>query len=148
MAIFSRKKQPDPVLSAVQDLMAFSEEALRVSREETRVANERLAALEALVARLGTALDDEKKANRDSAERLTVIEARLVSLGSELANQIHEMGNEIEKLASREHDGSLAEIAETLRVTQVRLAQEQARYEIAFRQDLAALADQLQRRGR
>ncbi|MFM7262122.1 MAG: hypothetical protein ACKO1X_00010 [Acidimicrobiales bacterium] len=148
MAIFSRKKQPDPVLSAVQDLMTFSEEALRVSREETRVANERLAALEALVARLGTALDDEKKANRDSAERLTVIEARLVSLGSELANQIHEMGNEIEKLASREHDGSLAEIAETLRVTQVRLAQEQARYEIAFRQDLAALADQLQRRDR
>lgn len=148
MALFSRKKQPDPVLIAVQDLMAFSEEALTVSREETRVANDRLAALESLVTRLSAALDEEKKANRDSAERLTIIEARLVSLGSELANQIHEMGNEIEKLASREHDGSLAETAETLRVTQVRLAQEQARYEIAFRQDLAALADQLQRRGR
>ena len=148
MALFSRKKQPDPVLTAVQDLMTFSEEALRVSREETRVANERLAALESLVGRLGAALDEEKSANRDSAERLNAIEARLVSLGSELANQIHEMGNEIEKLASREHDGSLAEITETLRVTQVRLAQEQARYEIAFRQDLAALADQLQRRGR
>ena len=148
MALFSRKKQPDPVLTAVQDLMSFSEEALRVSREETRVANERLVALEALVARLGAALDEEKLANRDSAERLNLIEARITSLGSELANQIHEMGNEIEKLASRGPDGSLAEIAETLRVTQVRLAQEQARYEIAFRQDLAALADQLQRRGR
>jgi hypothetical protein len=30
----------------------------------------------------------------------------------------------------------------------VRLAQEQVRYEIAFRQDLAALADQLSRRNR
>lgn len=148
MALFSRKKQPDPVLTAVQDLMAFSEEALRVSREETRVANERLASLEALVARLGAALDEEKKANREGAERLSVIEARLMSLGSELANQIHEMGNEIEKLAAREGEGSFAEVAETLRTTQVRLAQEQARYEIAFRQDLAALADQLQRRGR
>ena len=148
MALFSRKKQPDPVLTAVQDLMSFSEEALRVSREETRVANERLVALEALVARLGAALDEEKSANRDSAERLNLIEARITSLGSELANQIHEMGNEIEKLASGGPDGSLAEIAETLRVTQIRLAQDQARYEIAFRQDLAALADQLQRRGR
>ena len=148
MALFPRKKQPDPVLAAVQDLMAFSEEALRVSREETRVANERLASLEELVARYGAALDAEKRANHDTAERLTVIEQRLVSLGNELAHQIHEMGNEIEKLASRETDGSLGEIAESLRMTQVRLAQEQARYEIAFRQDLAALADQLQRRSR
>jgi hypothetical protein len=30
-------------------------------------------------------------------------------------------------------------------MTQTKLAQEQARYEIAFRQDLAALADQLRR---
>jgi hypothetical protein len=148
MALFPRKKQPDPVLAAVQDLMAFSEEALRVSREETRVANERLASLEELVARYGAALDAEKRANHDTAERLNVIEQRLVSLGNELAHQIHEMGNEIEKLASRETDGSLGEIAESLRMTQVRLAQEQARYEIAFRQDLAALADQLQRRSR
>jgi len=148
MARFPRKKQPDPVLAAVQDLMAFSEEALRVSREETRVANERLASLEELVARYGAALDAEKRANHDTAERLNVIEQRLVSLGNELAHQIHEMGNEIEKLASRETDGSLGEIAESLRMTQVRLAQEQARYEIAFRQDLAALADQLQRRSR
>lgn len=148
MARFSRKKQPDPVLSAVQELMAFSEQALAVSREETRVANERLASLEELVARYGAALDAEKRANHDTAERLNLIEQRLVSLGNELAHQIHEMGNEIEKLASRETDGSLGEIAESLRATQVRLAQEQARYEIAFRQDLAALADQLQRRSR
>ena len=148
MARFSRKKQPDPVLSAVQELMAFSEQALAVSREETRVANERLGSLEELVARYGAALDAEKLANHDTAERLNLIEQRLVSLGNELAHQIHEMGNEIEKLASRETDGSLGEIAESLRATQVRLAQEQARYEIAFRQDLAALADQLQRRSR
>ena len=42
-------------------------------------------------------------------------------------------------------DGASAEILDALRSTQTKLAQEQARYEIAFRQDLAALADQLRR---
>jgi len=40
------------------------------------------------------------------------------------------------------------ELVESLKASQVRLAQEQVRYEIAFRQDLAALADQLARRNR
>jgi hypothetical protein len=148
MALFPRKKQPDPVLSAVQDLMAFSEQALAVSREETRAANDRLALLEELVSRYGAALDEEKRANRETAERLNLIEGRLMSMGNELAHQLHEMGNEIEKLATRESDGQVGELVNALKSAQVRLAQEQARYEIAFRQDLAALADMLQQRPR
>lgn len=149
MAIFSRKnRQPDPVLGAIDDLMAFSAQALEVSREESRVASERLALLEELVARYGAALEDEKAVTRATAEKLTVIEQRLVSMGNELSHQLHEMGDEIDRIAASSGETVNTELVESLRASQVRLAQEQVRYEIAFRQDLAALADQLARRSR
>lgn len=149
MAIFSRKnRQPDPVLGAIDDLMAFSAQALEVSREESRVASERLAILEELVARYGAALEDEKAVTRATAEKLTVIEQRLVSMGNELSHQLHEMGDEIDRIAASTGETVNTELVESLRASQVRLAQEQVRYEIAFRQDLAALADQLARRNR
>jgi hypothetical protein len=37
---------------------------------------------------------------------------------------------------------------EQIRASQVRLASEQARYEIAFRQDLAGLAEEIRRQSR
>ena len=146
MAFLRRKNQtPDPVLSAIDDLMAFSAQALEVSREEARVSSERLAMLEELVAKYGAALEAEKAANSATADRLNLIEQRLVSMGNELSHQLNEMGNEIEKLSQNTGEGAPAEILDALRATQTKLAQEQARYEIAFRQDLAALADQLRR---
>ena len=146
MAFLRRKNQtPDPVLSAIDDLMAFSAQALEVNREEARVSAERLAMLEELVAKYGAALEAEKAANSATADRLNLIEQRLVSMGNELSHQLHEMGNEIEKLSQNAGDGAPSEILDALRMTQTKLAQEQARYEIAFRQDLAALADQLRR---
>ena len=49
MAFLRRKNPtPDPVLSAIDDLMTFSAQALEVSREEARVSSERLAMLEEL----------------------------------------------------------------------------------------------------
>ena len=149
MAIFSRKnRQPDPVLGAIDDLMAFSAQALEVSREESRVASERLTLLEELVTRYGAALDEEKAVTRATAEKLTVIEQRLVSMGNELSRQLHEMGDEIDRIAAGSGEAVNTELVESLKASQVRLAQEQVRYEIAFRQDLAALADQLSRRNR
>jgi len=146
MAFLRRKNQtPDPVLSAIDDLMTFSAQALEVSREEARVSSERLAMLEELVAKYGAALEAEKAANSATADRLNLIEQRLVSMGNELSHQLHEMGNEIDRLGQNTGDGASAEILDALRSTQTKLAQEQARYEIAFRQDLAALADQLRR---
>ncbi|MFM1789734.1 MAG: hypothetical protein RLZZ526_61 [Actinomycetota bacterium] len=146
MAFLRRKNQtPDPVLSAIDDLMAFSAQALEVNREEARVSAERLAMLEELVAKYGAALEAEKAANSATADRLNLIEQRLVSMGNELSHQLHEMGSEIEKLSQNAGDGAPSEILDALRTTQTKLAQEQARYEIAFRQDLAALADQLRR---
>ena len=146
MAFLRRKNPtPDPVLSAIDDLMSFSAQALEVSREEARVSSERLAMLEELVAKYGAALEAEKAANSATADRLNLIEQRLVSMGNELSHQLHEMGNEIDRLGQNTGDGASAEILDALRSTQTKLAQEQARYEIAFRQDLAALADQLRR---
>ena len=66
-------------------------------------------------------------------------------MGAELSRQLHELGNDIESLSQRPEDALTAESLALLRNSQVRLANEQARYEIAFRQDLAALAEQLRR---
>lgn len=149
MALFKKRStQPDPVLSAIDQLMTFSAESLEVSREEARVAGERLAVLEDLVARHAAALEAERAENRATAERLNLIEQRLVNMGNELAHQLHELGNEIEQLAGNTGDGATAEAVLALKESQVRLAQEQARYQIVFRQDLAALADLLQKRAK
>lgn len=80
------------------------------------------------------------------AEQLTALEGRLTSVSTELANQLSELGNDIEALNNRPpgtpvDEGTLDE----LRDTQTRLATEQARYQIAFREDLARLAEQLRR---
>jgi hypothetical protein len=66
-------------------------------------------------------------------------------VSTELANQLRELGGDIDALAARPpaavDEGSLEEV----RDTQERLANEQARYQIAFRADLARLAEHLQR---
>ena len=80
------------------------------------------------------------------AEQLNALEGRLATVSTELANQLSELGNDIEALNNRPpgtpiDDGTLDE----LRDTQTRLASEQARYQIAFREDLARLAERLRR---
>lgn len=87
--------------------------------------------------------------DRSPGELTAAMEARITQLGNELTCQIDELAGELEELRQR----SAATVAvgdpaviDELRAGQVRLANEQARYEIAFRQDLAQLADQLLRR--
>jgi len=79
-----------------------------------------------------------------AASALTAIDGRVVQLGRELTNQLHELSNDLEKL-EQQNDGASAETIAQLQATQIRLATEQARYEITFRQDLAEIADQLRR---
>jgi chromosome segregation ATPase len=75
---------------------------------------------------------------------LTRLEQRVGGLGAELANQIHELSGDINQLQARPNGASEDDV-EQLRSGQDRLANEQARYQIAFREDLAALADKLSR---
>jgi DNA repair exonuclease SbcCD ATPase subunit len=95
-----------------------------------------------------TAYDNEARAVR---EHMALLDQRLTSVGTELANQISELGRDIDGLGQRLPEvveGNVSdEVVEALRGGQVKLANEQARYEIAFRQDLANLAEQLRRGG-
>lgn len=77
--------------------------------------------------------------------RLGVLDGRIVSMTSELTHQLHELGSELENLASSEQSAETLHAIDVLRTSQTRIANEQARYEIAFRQDLAELAELIRR---
>jgi DNA repair exonuclease SbcCD ATPase subunit len=84
----------------------------------------------------GTRLDE-------LASKLAELDARVTSVSTELANQIAELGNDLDNPPpDASPDGA---VLDELREGQVRLANEQARYQIAFREDLARLAEQLRR---
>jgi DNA repair exonuclease SbcCD ATPase subunit len=116
------------------------DETLRRYDERTKQVEENLAGggadgLTALEARL-----------ESLAERLDSLDGRLTAISTELANQLSELGNDIEALNSRDPGTPLdAAAVDELRDAQTRLASEQARYQIAFREDLARLAEQLRR---
>ena len=88
-------------------------------------------------------LSNEHSVRLEIADRLSALEGRVSGMGTELSRQLHELSDDIEQM-SNATDPHATEVALTaLRTSQARLANEQARYEIAFRQDLASLADQL-----
>ena len=78
-------------------------------------------------------------------QKISIIDQRVTKMTTELSHQIHELGSEIESLTKSSQDNASREALEQLRVNQIRIANEQARYEIAFRQDLAELVEQIRR---
>lgn len=101
------------------------------------------AELGALAAQLSSSSADTEQLRTLTAS----VGARLDGLAAELAHQIDELAGEVEAIHARVAAAATVtpEALEALRMGQVRLANEQARYEIAFRQDLAQLADELRR---
>jgi Zn-dependent oligopeptidase len=95
------------------------------------------------IARLRTDIESLDAAGSASLAR---IDARLAEVVQQFSNQFLELGNEIDHALSRHPSAADLPIDE-LRAAQERLASEQARYQIAFREDLARLADDLRRRG-
>ena len=77
------------------------------------------------------------------SERLGEVDQRIESISRELANQLSELANEVEHLSTDQPPTE--RVVDELRDAQARLANEQARYQIAFRQDLADLVDRLRR---
>ncbi|MEY3616059.1 MAG: hypothetical protein RLZZ518_1061 [Actinomycetota bacterium] len=77
-------------------------------------------------------------------DRLVGTDARVVQITTELTNQLHEIDSELERLATTA-DAASAETVTELRANQVRIANEQARYAITLRQDLAELAELLRK---
>ena len=79
----------------------------------------------------------------DFGDRLDGVETRLVSISRELALQIDELSSELDRSGGEQGDPEIVALLAELRDAQSNLAAEQARYQIAFRADLADLADQL-----
>ena len=125
MALFSRTPK-----ASASDLEALRAELDQLRSELTKRTNEL-----SMIAAATNGLD----------QRLAVFDTRLTNMTSELSNQLHELGNEMQSLAEQQSDPMSAAALEQLRVSQIRIANEQARYEIAFRQDLAALAEHFSR---
>jgi hypothetical protein len=101
-----------------------------------------LAALDELSQRMATTEAEATRAREHAAQ----LEQRLSHIGTELTNQLGELSRELDSLAARPVEGGAAaggEMLESLRAGQVKLAAEQARHEITFREDLAAIAEQL-----
>jgi regulator of replication initiation timing len=89
-------------------------------------------------------LDEMITINDRVVADLRLLDDRLVHMGREFANQLHELATGIDGL-EKHADSVSAETVAELHDVQARLAAEQVRYEIAFRQDLAEIADQLRR---
>jgi len=96
-------------------------------------------------------ISEVRESTTDLQQRLEAVEQRMTSIGTELTNQIDELSGDIDALASLPSNaptspaitGDDAALLGQLRDSQTRLANEQARYQIAFREDLAKLAEQI-----
>jgi len=122
-------------LDGTLDQQSARESIEKMAREVLR------AQVAELLTRTG-ANDTEARAVR---EHMAVLDQRLTNVSTELANQLSELGRDIDGLGQRipeVAEGTVSdEVVDALRGGQVKLANEQARYEIAFRQDLATLAE-------
>lgn len=121
---------------------------LRVDQlAEQSVATDAIAAqLAQLAERVAISANDARQAK----EQTYALDARIAAVGTELTNQLSELGTEIDALAAARAAVGAApqaevsdEVIAAVRAGQTRLANEQARYEIAFREDLATLAEQV-----
>lgn len=105
------------------------------------------------IAQLTERVGSTETSANDARVQAAAVDQRLASASTELANQIGELGRELDTLAARDIEPASAQLDEAattaLRTGQVKLANEQARFEISFREDLAALAEQVRHlRGR
>ncbi|MEX1106595.1 MAG: hypothetical protein WEB78_10380 [Ilumatobacteraceae bacterium] len=108
--------------------------------------------LQAELARFAVRVETSELDAQTARDQAAQLDDRLQSVSTQLANQLAELGREIDSLATRETTTAVEvddAVVQSLRSGQVRLATEQARYEISFREDLALLAEQVrQLRGR
>jgi hypothetical protein len=95
---------------------------------------------------LREAIDQHGCSAQALRDKLAALDDRVTSVSTELANQLTELGHDIDALADRPApDGVDADVLTAVRDGQVKLANEQVRYQIAFREDLARLAHELKR---
>lgn len=150
-------------------------EATLAERDAAEVAREaKRRAAETDASAKSSADIEELRARLDEmSASVSTLEVRMTSISSELANQLGELSNDLEVLidrAGRDADESangvgvdidslkeslaarideqIGDAIDGVATSTERLAAEQARYQIQFRQDLAELADRLRRPAR
>jgi outer membrane murein-binding lipoprotein Lpp len=147
--------------SDVDELSARMDEVDELKSQVARIddVSAKLAALDALNAKIAELADQVTASAVDAKsakEQAASLNERISNVSTELANQLGELSRDLDELSSRPSapagtpvfavdQTATEEMIEELHEGQVRLAAEQARYEIAFRQDLANLADQIKR---
>jgi hypothetical protein len=145
MSIFRRTTRGSADLERVRAEVRRLDEAMRRYDERAK----QFEAATAATAAEPTSSDPgaELTARLDAlGARLDELDGRITSVSTELANQLSELGNELDALGNKPPSEPLDEATvDGLRDAQTRLANEQARYQIAFREDLARLAEQLRR---
>jgi hypothetical protein len=148
MSIFRRTTRGSADLERVRAEVRRLDEAMRRHDERAKQFEAATAATAATAAE-PTSSDPgaELEARLDAlGARLDELDGRITSVSTELANQLSELGNELDALNAKPPGEALDEATvDGLRDAQTRLANEQARYQIAFREDLARLAEQLRR---
>jgi hypothetical protein len=160
MPLFRRHSQPDPQLADLSTQVALLRARLDELGRPSPAPSLPPPGVDDLAAPVRRALD-ELAARLDAAEQAHAadrdrVETRLGELSTTLSDQLHELSGgleaqderlaafraELEALATDHDDGGpVADLLER----QTRIANEVARHEIAFQQELAALADRLTR---
>jgi len=101
--------------------------------------------LQAELGALRQALDDQEGSTQALHDKLAALDDRITAVSTELANQLTELGHDIDALNAKPANGVDDDALTAVRDGQVKLANEQVRYQIAFREDLARLAQELKR---
>ena len=121
---------------------------LSASTEEHRARLADLALVATEAAKRSAADDELRRQVAQIAEKMAALDGRVGQISVELTNQLTEVGGELDRLhalAEKNDVGAIDERLDDVTSGQERLANEQARYEIRFREDLAELADRLRR---
>jgi predicted nucleic acid-binding Zn-ribbon protein len=165
-ALAARSQVMDDVTMRLAEVEVIKRQVAKLD-----VVNAKIASLDSLNGRLAEVnerLTATSDAARSTKEQVASLHERISNVSTELANQLGELSSDLDALAKHQSEAPpplppppppLApvvvqeqaidhEVIAELKTSQVRLANEQARYEIAFRQDLAMLAEQVKRNNR
>lgn len=107
-----------------------------------------------IVQRIDSFIASQEQATDQVSARIASIDVRVEQVGREVVRQLEELSGDLDRVDERTnkivadivHLAEVPQLVEGVRSDQARLAHEQARYEIAFRQDLAELADIISKR--
>lgn len=110
-----------------------------------------VAQLTSQLSEIMTQSTESQRIVRDLTSLIQATESRITQVGSEVTNQLNELSGDIESLEQltkqmAEITSELPADIELVRHDQEELAREQARYQIAFRQDLAEVVENLQKK--